>query len=101
MSIAFLQKIVAGAGFIIAVVMFLARLVGHSEPELPPPQPAMTTQQAYDQICGHPDVCANMHNFIQQVQAEKQYLEITPAPAPADPAKADQAPGEAVARPTQ
>jgi len=90
MNAAFLQKVAAGALFILWVVTFVAHLVGHPDSPQPVTAPAMTTQQAYDQICGQPDVCASMHNFIQQVEAEKQSLEITPAPAPADPAAPDQ-----------
>ena len=94
MSIAFLQKILAGTAFIIAVVTLVVRLTGHQEPQLQPAPAIMTTQQAYDQICGHPDVCASMHDFIQQVQAEKQYLATPPTPAPAEMA---QAPGKSAA----
>ena len=75
----------------VTVGVFFVKLgLFHQAP--PPEPPAITTQRAYDQICGHPDACASMHDFIQQVQAERQDLEISPTPASADPAKIDQIP---------
>jgi len=91
LSMALLNKIVAGIGFILALATLLSHFMAHPEP--PPAPPVMTTQQAYDQICGHPDVCASMHDFIQQVQAEKAGLEITPTPASADSPPAGQVSG--------
>ena len=55
-----------------AVVVFGGSfLVHYMRPhrQYAPPEPAMTTQQAYDQICGEPDDCASMAKVIHDMQA--------------------------------
>ena len=41
----------------------------------------MTALQAYEDICGHPDACAQMRDFLQYAEAQKRDLGVPPNPA--------------------
>jgi hypothetical protein len=52
----------------------------------PPTPPAVTEEQAYDQICGHPDACAALAKIVQDAKALEREAEAPSAPPPAAPA---------------
>jgi len=51
--------------------------------------PAMTDSEAYQQICGHPDVCAKVHTFMQQIEAQANEVAAHPPATSTEGMKAD------------
>jgi len=68
-----------------AVAGGIAGFNRHHHQVQPMPPIYTSTAQVYEDVCGHPDACKQMHDFLQYAETQKRDMGLPPDPANPQP----------------